>query len=181
MDPKPPKLHAVDGQGKPIKRKKRKRKNTKFPPGARTKEEHEIRKVYVMEQFRLRPYMGIYGPDGINALLQSCFGIGLGYAVIKDIKDRVIDELTTPTTLDAIVEGTKRQLPPPVSAPKSLVDALTDDIEAQILTGAELICDAIPNLRTFNLTVDDSGEISVDYTVRKVIVQKGTAHIPKSD
>ncbi len=36
----------------------------------------------------------------------------------------------------------------------------------------ELILGAVPNLRTFTIAVDDSGEASVDYTVREVVVRE---------
>ena len=47
---------------------------------------------------------------------------------------------------------------PPVPAPPTPVS----DIEA----AAQIVLSAIPNLRTFTISVDDAGEVTVSHTVR---------------
>jgi len=48
------------------------------------------------------------------------------------------------------------------------------------MTAAQLVLGAIPNLRTFTITVDDNGEATISHTQRevRVIETSGTLKLP---
>jgi DNA-binding transcriptional regulator YiaG len=76
---------------------------------------------------------------------------------------------TTPTP-EATVQPMKDPAPVSAPAPKTVNTA---DIE----TAAQLVLGAIPNLRTFTITVDDAGEVTVSHTTREVRVVEASGSI----
>ena len=87
--------------------------------------------------------------------------------------------------------GTGRKPPPSAPLPLRIVRALnaisafppvtlttrTNDVEGAV----RLLLEAIPNLKTFKIDVDESGEIHVEHTVRevRVIETKGSLKLKK--
>jgi len=165
------------------KRRKKRKSQRKFPPGSRERRSIEDRKIAAREILRGRPNMTLQGRDGLAFLLRQRFGVALKYETMKALKDDAIAALDDALTLEAARSGAEIRLREVPITPKPLVEQVTQDIEEQLRAAAEIIRDVVPNLREFKLTVDDKGQVTVDYLVKKVIVeeQKGKLELPSQD
>jgi hypothetical protein len=131
------------------------------------------------------------GPDGLLVLLRNRFGVGLAPEKIKEIKLEVHNEIramkpNVPPGV-AIVQATQPSEPtgtlaasvpipaiPNVIATAEITPHVTSDPSDDIRSAVELVLGALPNLRTFVISVDEHGEASVDYTMREVrVVETG--------
>jgi hypothetical protein len=58
---------------------------------------------------------------------------------------------------------------PPRSSSRSAADAPGDPDEAAIRTIVEMARESIPNLRELRILIDDNGQVSAEFEVRKVV------------
>jgi transcriptional regulator with XRE-family HTH domain len=145
------------------------------PPGAMSEAQCAKRADYVRKILRERPHARAYGPDGVIDLVRATFGVGVSPVTIEDLRAEVLAErqgAAVPSTLPPI-----DQVSAPVAAEvKRQMSEVEQharaprDVEAEISSAVQLLMDAIPNLQTFTISVDDHGEASVDYQIRKVVI-----------
>jgi DNA-binding transcriptional regulator YiaG len=98
--------------------------------------------------------------DDLVAHLQATFRRSLLARDLYPLRDEA--KAAWAKKAEALRETSPMPTPPapaPVVAPAT---ASNSDIE----TAAQLVLSAIPNLRTFTITVDDAGEVTVSHTVR---------------
>lgn len=108
------------------------------------------RAAYVKMILGKAPSTPIHGPNGLHTLLLRKFN--------KSLSDDRLAQLVN----DAKAARTTGQVPVVVPTP----EANPKDVEAAV----RLILEAIPNLRSFTLEVDDAGEVQVSHKVREVKV-----------
>lgn len=147
------------------------------PLGTHTPEACKQREEWARLQFRQRPRMSIQGQDGLNIIMRQRFGVGISWEVASRIKQEVNDELAKlPPAVPAGVTSTAPTLAPGVDLgpPPIVIKAAVAPSDRDIGAAVQLVLDAIPNLRTFTITVDDAGEASIEYKIREVkIVETG--------
>lgn len=150
------------------------------PPGSMSAEAVQQRHEWARLQFRARPKMPVGGPDGLLVMMRQRFGVGLDPDEAQRIKAEVYAELQLlpPAVPPGIVAK-----PVPTNGPPERVEALqprvtqpmaavADPSDGDITTAVQLILGAIPGLETFTISVDESGEASVDWQIRKIVVQR---------
>lgn len=171
----PPPLKIEPGDTVEVATKPRK-PMAQRPRGCMSDAAVATREEWARLQFRTRPRMPIAGPDGLLVLMRQRFGIGTTPEVLQRIKNEVLDELARlPPAVPAGVSSAPAPKPAPtIEKPAPLAHIVRETNERDISAAVQLVLDAIPHLRTFNIAVDDSGEASIAYTVREVkIVETG--------
>lgn len=155
------------------------------PPGARSREAQWERYEYAKNLMRLRPAIDARGEDGLIFLVKQRFGCGIGDSTIQQIrseleKERIDREVNA--RVEAIRKGVEPSKsapvpaaapapePPLVVAPDPLPTAAASNADSDVQAGVELILGAIPNLQRLTITVNEAGEASVDYDVKRVQV-----------
>lgn len=147
-----------------------------LPVGWKSRTANEQRRAFALEELRKRPTIRTSGADSLDEMLQRTFGVGLSDSTIRELRAQVqreklkaeilaemppvaqvhrIEATPTPGTIPAIVD-----------APIPTGEVNNEDLEAAV----QLVLGAIPGLQTFTITVDEHGEASVDYQIRKVVV-----------
>lgn len=124
------------------------------PIGWRSVDRRQDRFDRAVEVIRARPKIPTRGPDGLIAILQKEFGVGLSDENIGSIRELVAREQETP----------QPARPTPSPAPAATAAVRESDVSA----GVELIIGAIPGLQEMTISVDDQGVASVNYSVRRV-------------
>lgn len=153
----------------------------------RTTEHRDARRVRVREILEADP--DALTKD-VHAKLTEEFGVSIVHTDIKDIRRKVKDAARkraarvevgaspladmSQETINAVGEAlTKRaaELQAEIHEVEAeIVEAITPtvDPEANIRSAVELVLEAIPNLRSFTISVDDSGEASIGWKIREV-------------
>lgn len=148
----------------------------KLPRGWKSAEQKNKRRAFALELIRQRPGIRTHGADSLHEALVQTFGVGLGEPTIDELREQVRREKEcehvpvaqaaplkpAPVQESISVTHSPGMPKPPPSNPH--------DPQAEIATAVSLVLEAIPNLRTFTISVDDQGEASVDYTMREVKV-----------
>lgn len=169
------KLRAVVEQLPPVSEPKEETVKTKNssrankPPGAYTLEAQKERLDFARGLLLQRPHMRVGGPDGLVAAIRTRFGISVAPNTLVKLKAQVQQEIDASRAPKPAVSA---PVTPPLAnvAPTPSTTVPTSDLEAAV----QLILGAIPNLRTFTISVADDGEASVDYKVREVkVVETG--------
>lgn len=153
------------------------------PAGSFSEEAQQRRRAFVRELLIQRPRIRTSGADSVLEAVRKAFGIGISPDTVDEIRaelerERIKAEIMRdlpppqPPTLPAMaaqlaehVTASAPVVPPPAPA------QATADHEADINTAVGLILESIPNLQTFTITVDEHGEASVDYQIRKVKIE----------
>lgn len=165
-----------------------------LPAGWRSREAQERRRAFALEFFRQRPDANVHGADSCDAALIATFGVSCDFRSLNAAKqqarrEREERERKTPSAFAKLAETE-------FAAAKAAADkqdeilargiydkpATSETIglggftpstrkpEDEIAAAAKLILEAVPNLETFTISVDDKGEASIGYTIRKVVV-----------
>jgi hypothetical protein len=129
------------------------------PPGWRQHDKRQERYDRALEIVRSRPSISTRGPDGLIALIQKEFGVGLSDESIGAVREQVARERAA-----AIPPPTAP--PPTPPGPPLVATAAVND--ADVSAGVELIIGAIPGLQQMTIAIDDQGVASVSYSVRRV-------------
>jgi hypothetical protein len=136
-----------------------------LPPGIMTAEAVAARREFARNVLRQRPHIRERGADSLDELLVQRFGIGISPDAARNIRAQVLRERDGGASTPVVA--------PPAPAPVRQPTAPPREVNASDVAAAvELILGAVPSLRTFTIVVDDSGEASVDYTVREVVVRE---------
>ena len=90
-------------------------------------------------------------------LLQRKFGGSLGVLRLNELRFEM--------------RAARMGVPSPVA--QVAIVSNKDDVEA----ATRLLLDAIPHLRTFTITVDDAGEVTVNHTVRETRVVESSGSL----
>jgi len=163
--------------------KKARKAMPQFPPGAMTDERIAERRAYARDIIRQRPAISGFGDDGLQAILRKRFGVGISPEQVtllkeeevkrenyeRDIRAKIAAEAvasarpTAPAPLPETERPASSIETPPVST-RAINDA---DVSAAV----EIIIGAIPGLQTLTIEVNEAGEASVSYEVRKIQVQ----------
>lgn len=138
------------------------------PQGATMPEAIAERMEFARSILMQRPKISSRGDDGLIALLQKRFGVGLSDGNIALLRDQLLRESVardirsnaSPTTSERLPDAV---VPPPAATAKQVNDA---DVSA----GVELIVGAIPGLQSMTITIGDDGVASVSWDVRQVQV-----------
>ena len=117
---------------------------------------------YARMLLRKSPSMKIEGSGGLDELLKRKFGQTLEVNILVQLQNEARAQRVTGPM--AAVQ------PPPATVNEN-------DIEGAV----RLILEAIPNLRSFKVEVDDAGEVHVSHTVRevRVVESSGTMKLKK--
>lgn len=163
----------------------------KLPKGWKSHEMLAKRRAFALDILRQRPNISGSGQDSLDELLHKAFGVGLAHYTIAELRAQAKREAADRPMPIASPPPMQWQPPiVPVAAPTILnVPALAkplDDASVQeriraeaavapahagdIETAVQLVLEALPNLQTFTITVDEHGEASVDYQIRKVVI-----------
>lgn len=156
------------------------RTRAQMPGGAMSSAEIERRKSYVRDLLTKRPKMRTSGADSVLEDVRRVFGVGISPDVVEEIREQIKQAhalaVLPQTTIDLMnAEQAQRELDAKFAAmtraaqtaqPTGAVNH--DDLEAAV----QLVLGAVPNLRTFSISVDEHGEASIDYTVREVVVRE---------
>lgn len=193
----PPKLHAVKSEPAPEPTQRTpavphtaeerrasdgRRLMPDRPPGSMRHEAIQVRMDWARQQFRIRPAMPMRGPDGILALMRNRFGVGLDPYTISEIKAEVQAEIgrLPPSAPPGFVPkseppiaATEVVTPTPPPTERQAMPKVASEGE-NISAAVSLILDSVPHLKTFTITVDETGEASCSYTVREVrVIESG--------
>lgn len=133
------------------------------PVGWRSVDQRQERFDRAVEIVRARPKISTRGPDGLIAILQKEFGVGLSDENIGSIRELVAREHVA---RDAVVQAAARDASRTAPAAPEVVTAKVR--ESDVSAGVELIIGAIPGLQEMTISVDDQGVASVNYSVRRV-------------
>lgn len=152
------------------------------PPGSYTAAAQERRKAFVRDLVRQRPRIRTQGSDSVVEAVRKAFGIGISPEAVEEIREELRKE--------QIKAEIMRDLPPPApptlpAMAAQLMEHVTqaaptlppapvqqhEPNEADIATAVQLILESLPGLQTFTITVDEHGEASVDFQIRKVKVE----------
>jgi hypothetical protein len=145
-------------------------KNYTFPPNAKSHAARQERMEWARAQLKMRPHMTLSGPDSLKELLKQRFGVALQWEDLNMLREEARAALLKQETTPA--PATKPEPKPvPVAAPPQA------DIAEQLGAAAQLVLDAIPNLASFTLTVNEQGEATVDYKVREVRVVENSGSL----
>lgn len=145
----------------------------KLPDGWRTAEAIEERQRYARDLIA----RGLTNED-IYKQVRVKFGVGIGQeslmrlrAEVRESKTRTHQASTVPTTPPA------PPAPSPAPTPADPPRISANDVEGAV----RLILEAIPNLKTFKIDVDEGGEVHVEHTVRevRVIETRGSLKLKK--
>lgn len=169
------------------------------PSGSGTTSQVDRRKAFVRELLAAFPDKRTSGADSVIALVRKTFGIGISPETVDEIREElrtmrikaevradVMREVTqtmpivttappfaTPehvAAVQALRQTEPAPLPRPGAADLSNV-AQTEPTSEDLSTAVQLILEALPGLQTFTISVDDTGEASVDYQIRKVKIE----------
>jgi hypothetical protein len=132
-------------------------------PGWKSAEAVSERREFALSVLRQRPHIRERGHDSLDELLVQRFGCGISAEAAADMRRRVFDERAASPIVTPTPGRDKPPAPPPATREVNAAD---------VAAAVELILGAVPSLRTFTVVVDDSGEASVDYTVREVVVRE---------
>lgn len=170
---------AVDGRKLPPMR----------PAGSDTTEARNRRRNFVRELLAAFPDKRTTGADSVVSLVRKTFGIGISPEAVDEIREELKREQLTREVTAEVLKRTGAQPiatdvaapapapnPPPMPAavglPVGALSGATNEPHAGDLEAAvELVLAALPGLQTFTIHVDENGEASVDYQIRKVKVE----------
>lgn len=158
-----------------------------LPSGWKTQEAVAEREQAARELLTQRPRMPLAGPGGLHETLRERFGVSVHRARLAEIRDEVQREVLKQVIPD--VQGTWPKpvvdplaaacvgttptyaYEPPAGPSVHLLDGA--DPAEQLTAGIELLREAIPGLAELLLTVDNNGEVDVQYKVREIkVVEK---------
>lgn len=126
----------------------------------------EERRRYAKGIILQRPGIKIGGADGLQVLLRQRFKIGINPKIIPEIRREIANEH----------KHADVQIPEhiPLETPKAPVQVSSShgthnpkDLAASV----ELILGAVPGLQQLTITVQESGEVSIEYKIKKIEVQ----------
>ncbi len=160
------------------------------PVGASSSDAVNRRRAFVRDLLTKRPDARTSGSDSVIEAVRHTFGIGISPEFVEEIREQlkreklkaeILAELppvaqmarVDPQLRAAQATGmTYAAAPSTLEAPNNGQPGTVNagDLEAAV----QLVLGAVPNLRTFSIAVDDSGEASIDYTVREVVVRENT-------
>lgn len=149
------------------------------PRGSKEAVQIERRKQFVRELISARPKIRTSGADSVLEAVRKAFGIGLSPETIEEIradlerekiKTEILREMPPPTppTLPAMAAQLVEHVTQ--AAPAIPQPSKPHDPEGELRAAVQLILGAIPNLQTFTIAIDEHGEASVDYQIRKVVI-----------
>lgn len=159
------------------------------PAGSDTTDARTRRKAFVRELLAAFPDKRTTGADSVVALVRKTFGIGISPESVDEIREELKRERLTAEVTAEVLKRTGQQPiapgaaasapapnPPPLPAAVGLpVEALSGATGEQhagdLETAVQLVLEALPGLQTFTISVDENGEASVDYQIRKVKVE----------
>ncbi len=158
------------------------------PEGSYSSEAIARRKAYVRELFAQRPKMRTSGDDSVLEAVRKTFGIGISPETVEAIREELrLEAIRGQLRAELLEQSPKpveiKPVPPAAHhpaldsfnrtaaeiaapAPSPTPHASTGDIE----TAVQLILEALPHLQTFTISVDEHGEASVDFQIRKVVI-----------
>lgn len=116
------------------------------------------RQAFALDILRQRPSIRARGADSLDELVRRTFGVGLSNETVMRLRAQVERER-------ASVSSVARTRP----AVPAQYDAAAD-----VGAAVSLLLEAIPTLQSFTLEVDERGEASVQYQVRKEVVRVET-------
>lgn len=156
------------------------------PPGSFGAVQIARRTEFVRNMLRQRPNANTSGRDSVLEAVRNTFGVGISQEAIELIRAEVAAECRSPNTHTPItgvhradevttaqrVEATINGKPATVTerSPGHYTATPAPASAGDIETAVQLVLEALPNLQTFTITVDEHGEASVDYQIRKVVV-----------
>lgn len=149
----------------------------KLPKGWKQTEQINKRREFALRLIRQRPSIRDNGADGLQEALRKTFGVGLSEPFVRELRAQVRRE----AECEHKPAASERQSIPKIDTEAPIGHAAPPiastppapaphNPEEDLATAVELILESLPNLRTFTITVDDTGEASVAYTMREVKV-----------
>jgi hypothetical protein len=163
------------------------------PPGSHSTENVERRKEYVRRLLISSPNKRTQGADSVVEHVRREFGVGISPETVDEIREElkrerikaeIIAELPPPVppTMPAMAAQLLEKIATPIAdnkvgpaqptnAQQAHLDAMATPEPGDLQTAVQLILEALPGLQTFSITVDESGEASVDYQIRKVKIE----------
>lgn len=149
------------------------------PQGAGSAENVERRKAFVRQLLIANPNKRTQGADSVLEHVRRQFGIGISPDTVDEIREElrrerikaeIIAELPAPVppTMPAMAAQLLEHIATPTApAVPATNDPQPGDLEAAV----QLIRDALPGLQTFTISIDENGEASVDWQIRKVKIE----------
>ncbi|HUS27560.1 MAG TPA: helix-turn-helix domain-containing protein [Kofleriaceae bacterium] len=172
----------------------------KLPKGWKSHEMLAKRRAFALDILRQRPNIRDSGADSLEELLQRAFGVGLANYTVKELREQAkreadgrpmpvaspppmqwhppIVQPQAPVTHAEAVEA-QRKATAAIASPEDIARmhgakpapvSTTPTSAGDIETAVQLVLEALPNLQTFTIHVDEHGEASVDYQIRKVVI-----------
>lgn len=146
-----------------------------LPPGAMTDEAIARRRDFVRQLIEQRPKIRACGADSVQEALLGTFGVSMASEDIERIREEVQRSKIREEVRAEILVAPE---PTPEPTAKAVVEAIVaheaqqaemrpGDVEAAV----SLIIEALPGLQTFTIAVDEHGEASFDYQIRKVKIE----------
>ncbi len=160
------------------------------PAGASAYTAIERRRRFVRELLAAFPNKRTNGADSVIELVRKTFGIGISPEYVdaireelktERIKAEVRAEMGAPPKPDdkqALQKATDEHERKHPAAPIATAEVNHGDLEAAV----QLVLGAVPNLQTFTISVDENGDASIDYQIRKVTIttEGGTLKVRRS-
>lgn len=119
-----------------------------------------------------RPKISSRGEDGLIALLQKRFGVGLSDGNLTRLRDEVLRDSVAREIRSHAQPALSVQAAQPVTHPATdpspVATKQVNDVD--VSAGVELIVGAIPGLQSMTITIGDDGVASVSWDVRQVQV-----------
>lgn len=138
--------------------------------GSRSHEAREERINYAKGLLLQRPHIKIQGRDGLKEAIRQRFGVSLSWEILNKIKCAFDAEMrvskSSSITVNPVVEVAVKPVgvaAGQVSAPYG--EAKVKDTLNQVI---DLLLSEIPNLQNLSVKVSESGEASIEYSVREV-------------
>lgn len=151
------------------------------PRGSHEPSQIARRKAYVRELLVQRPKIRTQGADSVVEAVRKAFGIGISPETVDEIREelqheRIKSEILRdlPPPAPPTLPGMAAQLAEHVTSAAPIIPPApkaNDNPEADLNAAVSMILDAIPNLQTFTIAIDEHGEASIDYQIRKVKIE----------
>lgn len=159
------------------------------PEGADQHDARSRRRMFVRDLLTKYPNKRTSGADSVIEHVRKAFGIGVSPEAVEIIREELRSERIKAEIMSQLPPLVGRIEPPiptkPFGAlaetrtPEQLRALYAPDAEpaptgevnaADLEAAVQLVLGAVPGLQTFTISVDEHGEASVDYQVRKVVV-----------
>jgi len=147
------------------------------PDGSMSRSARQLRTDFVRDMLKQRPDARTSGADSIIAAVRRTFGVGIDPRHVEEIRTEVARErLEAEVRAKIAAEATATPVaipvtPPPASSPMPAVEPRPDsaDHEREIGDLVEMLVSSVPTLRTLHVEVDDNGEASFTFEIRRAI------------